>query len=98
MTTTIHAPFVTAADRTNYAAAPLTDIFNLMPGLVIELLGAPAIVTTVDRDSDHEIITFMVNTPQGDFELRGSWGSGQLVRVIGLAVDNQPDNIDLFEA
>lgn len=78
--------------------APLTDCFNLMPGLVIDYYGTPAIVTEVSRDIDREVVLVNVNTPDGDFALPMSWAQPHMVRVIGLAVDCEPDNIDLFQS
>ena len=84
--------------RFNPQSGILTDIFNLMPGLVLEDLGYPAIVREVSRDMDTETITFTVNTPDGDRTVMRSWARGDMVRLIGLAVDCNPDNIDLFNS
>lgn len=78
--------------------AVLTDVFNLMPGLVIEEVGLPAIVTSVIRDSDHETVTFTTNSPAGDSTIVRSWADGHMVRVIGLAVDCEIENVDLFDS
>lgn len=79
------------------AISVLTDTFNLMPGLVIDFLGGPAVIVEADRDIDREINHLTINTPTGDHEVALSWSGGQLVRVIGLAVHSEPDNISLWD-
>lgn len=92
-----HVPSITVPVTTQVVPpAPLTDAFNLMAGLVIDYYGQPAIITNVTRDMDNETIHVEVNTTQGDFSLPMSWGYPNMVRVIGLAVNCEPDNIDLF--
>ena len=75
-----------------------TDVFNLMPCLVIDYVGQPGIITAVSRDMEEELVTFTVNTADGDVVVVRSWGKGDTVTLIGLAVDCQPDNIDLFNS
>lgn len=84
----------------------LTDVFNIMPGLVVEVVGLPAVVLDVTRDMDTEKITFTVNTPEGDLTLVRSWARGDTIRLIGLCVsaglgegdrDDYLDSLDLFE-
>jgi hypothetical protein len=72
----------------------LLPAFNLLPGLVVDFMGTPGIVTTVRRNSDLEYVTFGVNTPANDVELTLDYNS--MVSVIGTAVDLEPDNIVLF--
>lgn len=75
-----------------------TDCFNLMPGLVIDYVGQPAVVTNVIRDVQTEVITFSVNTPDGDVTLHRSWGRGDTVTIIGLCPNLDVDSIDLFNS
>lgn len=74
------------------------DAFSVIPNLVIDLLGGPAIVAEVQRDSDREEITITMNTAQGDQQVTLSWASGQRITVLGVTVDLAPDNIDMFDA
>lgn len=85
-------------DKTFVERTVVTDVFNLMPGLVIEVAGMPGVVTEVTRDIDTEKITFKVNTPEGDVEFTRSWAKGHCVRLIGIAVSLDVDAISLFDA
>lgn len=76
-----------------------TDVFNLIPGLVLDYLGQPGIVMpNILRDHGTEMITFELNTPDRFVTVTRSWGNGDRVNVIGLAVDCEPGNIDLFNS
>jgi hypothetical protein len=77
---------------------PTIDAFSVIPGLVVDLLGGPAIVVGVDRDHDHEVNTLTLNTATGTHTIGLEWAGGQRVTVLGVTVDNAPDNIDLFDA
>lgn len=77
---------------------PTIDAFSVIPGLVVDLLGGPAMVSAVHRDHDSEQITLDLSTATGEHHVTLSWASGQRVTVLGVTVDNAPDNIDLFDA
>lgn len=74
-----------------------TDCFNLMPGLVIDYVGQPAVVVDVGRNLDTEVITFDVEIPSGQtIPLSRSWGVGETVTLVGISVNLDLDSIDLF--
>lgn len=71
--------------------------FDMIPGLVIDLMGQPAIVIENDRDLEREIAHLTLNTPEGDQKVSMSWANADSIRVLGVAVNMEPDNISLFE-
>ena len=76
----------------------LVSSFDLVPGVVIEFLGQPAIVTSVSLDCDTEVATVTLNTPRADYELGLSWAVPNTINVIGLAQNCEPDNLVLFNS
>lgn len=75
----------------------LVCAFDLIPGLVIDFLGQPGIVMSIDLDLDREVNTVVVNTPEGDYTLPLSWAAPDTIRVIGVSQGCEPDNITLFD-
>lgn len=71
--------------------------FDLIPGLVIDFLGMPAIVMENDRDLENEVAHVTVNTPDGDQKFSMSWANSDTITVIGVTVGLSPDNIVLFD-
>jgi hypothetical protein len=72
--------------------------FDLIPGLVIDLLGAPAIVLDNQRNSDTEVATITLDREGVTHTLDVSWAQASTINVIGVTVDLQPDNIVLFNS
>lgn len=75
----------------------IVGAFDLIPGLVVELLGQPAIVISIDLDIDQEVNTVIINTPHGDHTLTLSWAEPDSIQVIGVCQGLHPDNITLFD-
>lgn len=76
----------------------LVTPFDLVPGLVIDFLGEPAIVTASQLDVLRGVNTLTLNASDGDFEVDLSWASSRMVNVLGVARDCEPDNITLFNS
>jgi len=72
--------------------------FDLIPGLVIDFLGLPAIVIHNVRDHDNEIAYVTINNTDGELTFKASWAQPNTISVIGVTVDLQPDNIVLFDS
>lgn len=77
---------------------PTVDLFSVIPDLVVDLLGGPAIVTEVHRNSDREEATLTLRNASGDHEVTASWSTGQRVTVLGIAVDGNVDNIEFWNS
>lgn len=75
----------------------LVSSFDLVPGVVVDLLGRPAVVITNRLDSDTEIATLTLDPGLGaTIDLPVSWAASDHISVIGLAQDCDYDNISLF--
>lgn len=72
--------------------------FDLIPGLVIDLLGAPAIVMDNQRDLDREVATITLDREGTTHTIDISWAQASTINVIGVTVDLEPDNITLFNS
>lgn len=72
--------------------------FDLIPGLVIDFLGMPAIVMSNSRGCDEEVAALVLNTAQGDVSVSIPWNMENTISVIGVTVDLEPDNIVLFDS
>lgn len=74
------------------------DVFNLMPGLVIDYVGLPAVVKAVSRDHDAEVIYVDLDTPGGEASIARSWSNPSgTATLIGLSHDGDIDSITYFD-
>lgn len=70
--------------------------YNMLPGLVVDVMGTPSILTRVQRIEDRRKVELEINSPDHPFNTV-TLGFESQVTVLGTAPNCDPGAVELFE-